>query len=164
MNKEQLKAAWKKRSTYHPPLTEAHRNAHSHVNDIILETGLALIDICPDSRELSTALTQLTLARMLANAALAVHVNATDSGTVPTDMSTDTNTAVGLPNLPRGMRGKPGKDGLVSNDVKGDENIVITVTETGITIGLAPHLIALLKRLETDDTDVEDYLTTPAPE
>lgn len=162
--KEQLKAEWRKRNTYHPPLTEVHRNAHRDVNDIILDAGLALIDICPDSRELSMALTEMTLARMLANASLAVHVNAASdtADTTEEKLSSDTNSVeVKQFAGPRGLRGKAGKDGLISDDVKGDENIVITVTETGITIGLAPQLIALLKRLKTDDDDVEDYLTQP---
>ena len=167
MSKEQLKAEWRKRNTYHPPLTESHRNAHSNVNDIILEAGLALIDICPESRELSTALTEMTLARMLANASLAVHVNAASdtADTTEEKLSSDTNSMeieqFASLRGPRGKAGKDGKDGVISNDVKGDENIIVTVTENGITIGLAPALITLLKRLKTDDDDVEDYLTQP---
>lgn len=76
MTKAELKADWKQRNTYHPPTTEQQRQNHERVTAIIQVAGDELIEVCPNSRELSTALTQLTLVRMLANAALAVHDNA----------------------------------------------------------------------------------------
>ena len=143
MTKTQMKAEWRKRNTYHPPKTEAQRNAHIDVNNIILEAGLSLIDVCPDSRELSTALTCMTLARMLANGALAVHVNAETS---PEDAAEA--DALGKPvglRIPESFR------------LTGDGNVTVEVTDTGITIGLAPPLATLVKELEMFQWTLQDY-------
>ena len=142
MTKEQLKTEWRKRNTYHPPKTEGQRNAHVDVGNIILEAGLSLIDVCPESRELSTALTWLTLVRMLANASLAVHVNAAEL------MEETAETVKGKPvglRIPESFR------------LKGDGNIVVDATDTGITIGLAPRLDALMTTLKTCQWTQQDY-------
>ena len=143
MSKEQLKTEWRKRNTYHPPQTDAQRHAHIDVNNIILEAGLSLIDVCPESRELSTALTWMTLVRMLANAALAVHVNAE----TPQEDAAEAD-ALGKPvglRIPESFL------------LKGDGNVVVEATDTGITIKLAPQLEALMTTLKTFQWTLQDY-------
>lgn len=142
MTKAQLKSEWRERNTYHPPRTDAHRHAHIDVNNIILEAGLSLIDVCPESQELSTALTWLTVARMLANASLAIHVNAQAK---PEDAAADSKAKpVGL-RIPDTFR------------LKGDGNVVVDATDTGITIGLAPNLKALITTLKAFQWTLQDY-------
>ena len=68
----------KKRVKYHPPQTADQRLAHSTVGARCKDLMLELSALCPESRELSLALTKVEEARMWFNAALAVHNNAVE--------------------------------------------------------------------------------------
>ena len=70
-----LRKWWKKCITYHPPRTDAQRDAHASVNKILEKAGNDLLDIVPACEQTEFMLHQLQIARMWANAALAVHVN-----------------------------------------------------------------------------------------
>lgn len=75
VTKEELKKDWEKRSTFYQPRTKEQRLSHKRVGNLVKNLGEELIDICPPSRELSTALTCLAETRMHANASLAIHIN-----------------------------------------------------------------------------------------
>ena len=69
-------ADWKRKITYHPPKSDVQRSAHKHVNHVCETAGDKLFRVCPKSPELDMALMKIQEARMWANAALAVNVNA----------------------------------------------------------------------------------------
>lgn len=61
------------RFTYHKPSSEAVVRKHEHIRMLCAELADALVDTCPESRELSLALTNLDQVCMYANAAIARH-------------------------------------------------------------------------------------------
>ena len=64
-------AELRNRFLYHPPKTDAQRQAHEQVSEMTLEMSIKLAELCPAGRNLSIALTLLEDVRMRANAALA---------------------------------------------------------------------------------------------
>ena len=74
--KEMRKRKWAKAVAYHPPQNDEQRQAHEQINQATKELGDFLIDVCPPSDEQEHALNHIMLARMFANAARAIHVNA----------------------------------------------------------------------------------------
>lgn len=56
---------------HHPPQTTEREEAHAKVRELTRVVGLELVDLCPESRELSIALTKLEEVMMWANASLA---------------------------------------------------------------------------------------------
>ena len=75
MDKKTLLADVRNRFTYHPPDPENTDQKHRYVRltDAFLEVAELIVECTPYSREQSTALTQLQIVRMLANAAIAVN-------------------------------------------------------------------------------------------
>jgi hypothetical protein len=68
MNREEIAD----RFTYHPPFgTQTER--YEEIRNTAREFALRLEELCPDSRELSLALTHLDEVVMFANAAIARH-------------------------------------------------------------------------------------------
>lgn len=59
------------RFTYHPPLTANQRATYQSIRDIAKDTARFFDQYCPDSRELSLAITHLEEAVFWANAAIA---------------------------------------------------------------------------------------------
>lgn len=60
------------RFSYHPPKGD-QRERYEIIRAKTLELATVMSQCCLPSRELSTALTQLTLANMLANSAIAIN-------------------------------------------------------------------------------------------
>lgn len=61
------------RFRYHPPTNDDQRQRHHLVSEKTLELAKLLRDVCPPSRGLSLALTELELVRMWANQAIATN-------------------------------------------------------------------------------------------
>jgi hypothetical protein len=57
--------------SYHPPTLEGTRRAHEEARDAIRTCGNKLLELTPQSREQSIAITKLEEAMMWANAAIA---------------------------------------------------------------------------------------------
>lgn len=73
--KASLKAARAERDvvnrfTYHPP-KPGQPDKYTAIRDLALDLAFKLVGLCPDSRELSTALTKLDEVVFFANAAIA---------------------------------------------------------------------------------------------
>lgn len=73
MSKEELLARIKHNHVCHPADTEQKRDNHEAVRDWTYDCAEALIDVCPEGRELFLALTKLEEAMFWANAAIARH-------------------------------------------------------------------------------------------
>ncbi len=71
MSKEDLLKRIENNHRHHPPLTGQRIEAHEQVRTTTTNCAKTLVEICPESRELSLALTNLELAMMWANAAIA---------------------------------------------------------------------------------------------
>lgn len=71
MSKVELLQRIKNNHLYHPPTTEEQIEAYEEIRLVTANCAEALVGLCPESRELSLALTNLELAMMWANAAVA---------------------------------------------------------------------------------------------
>jgi hypothetical protein len=70
MTKEELHELF----NYHPPDTDERKAAHDAVNSGSLSLAHILVEVCPDSPELTLAIRSLHIARMQANAAIALYM------------------------------------------------------------------------------------------
>lgn len=64
------------RFTYHPPVTVSgvsQAGKYNHIRNLARDLAVNLDDVCPDSRELSLAITHLEEAVFWANASIARH-------------------------------------------------------------------------------------------
>lgn len=71
MSKSELLERARNNFEHHPPCNDLEIAQHETVREVCRGVAKALIDICPESRELSLALTNLEQAMFWANAALA---------------------------------------------------------------------------------------------
>ena len=62
----------KRRFTYHKPVADQN-NRYDAITEHTRNLALLYVRLCPPSRELSTALTLLAQARMMANAGIAIN-------------------------------------------------------------------------------------------
>lgn len=69
--KDDLIARIKNNHAHHPPQTAERISAHEQVREVTAECAKRLVDLCPEGRELSLALTAMEEAMMWANAAIA---------------------------------------------------------------------------------------------
>jgi hypothetical protein len=71
MSKEELLVRIENNHKHHPPATEKRIRAHEQIRVVTADCARALVALCPESRELSLALTNMELAMMWANASVA---------------------------------------------------------------------------------------------
>ncbi|MCA8950101.1 MAG: hypothetical protein KDE27_11410 [Planctomycetes bacterium] len=62
----------RRRFFYHPPRDDQARQNHERVSELTHALAIELVELCPEGRNLSLALTALEDVRMRANAAIAV--------------------------------------------------------------------------------------------
>ena len=91
------------RFTFSPPTTDEERENHEIVNSIFIDAAVKLSQICPQSPELDLAINNLAIARAMANASLAVHVN--------TRVDEDEEVLITGPSGNDGPSSTPGKKG-----------------------------------------------------
>ena len=103
----------KNRFTFHPPGTPEQIANHEIINAVFIDAAVKIAQMCPQSEELDAAINSLSVARAMANASLAIHVNS--DYTDINDVELATNEEVELGAVPsKGVSGKLGPSGTQS--------------------------------------------------